>query len=66
MLRTFKNPWAYLHAEALRNTTLGRFMTDENCMAGWMVCLALLPDGRRFVCGSSDETAIVFEHGLAL
>ena len=29
------------------------------------LCLALLADGRRFVGGSSDNTARVFEHGLA-
>ena len=34
-------------------------------MAGWMVCLALLPDGRRFVGGSNDYTARIVEHGLA-
>ena len=28
-------------------------------------CLALLPDGRRFVSGSCDGTARIFEHGLA-
>jgi WD40 repeat protein len=27
--------------------------------------LALLPDGLRFVSGSSDETARIVEHGLA-
>ena len=29
-------------------------------------CLALLPDGLRFVSGSHDNTARVVEHGLAL
>ena len=28
-------------------------------------CLALLPDGSRFVSGSYDKTARVVEHGLA-
>ena len=28
-------------------------------------CLALLPDGLRFVSGSSDSTARIVEHGLA-
>ena len=28
-------------------------------------CLALLPDGRRFVSGSWDETARIAYHGLA-
>ena len=28
-------------------------------------CLALLPDGRRFVSGSEDGTARIVEHGLA-
>ena len=32
-----------------------------------VLCLALLPDGRRFVSGSAaeDKTACIFEHGLA-
>ena len=29
------------------------------------VCLALLPDGLRFVSGSCDGTAVIAEHGLA-
>ena len=29
-------------------------------------CLALLPDGLRFVSGSSDKTARIAYHGLAL
>ena len=28
-------------------------------------CLALLPDGLRFVSGSEDETACIVYHGLA-
>ena len=28
-------------------------------------CLALLPDGLRFVSGSDDDTAYIVEHGLA-
>ena len=28
-------------------------------------CLALLPDGLRFVSGSSDDTARIAYHGLA-
>ena len=28
-------------------------------------CLALLPDGLRFVSGSTDRTARIVEHGLA-
>ena len=28
-------------------------------------CLALFPDGRRFVSGSHDQTACIVEHGLA-
>ena len=28
-------------------------------------CLALLPDGLRFVSGSDDKTARIVEHGLA-
>ena len=28
-------------------------------------CLALLPDGRRFVSGAFDNTACIVEHGLA-
>ena len=31
----------------------------------WVMCLALLPDGRRFVCGSKDKNARIVEHGLA-
>ena len=30
-----------------------------------VTCLALLPDGRRFVSGSCDTTACIVEHGLA-
>ena len=29
-------------------------------------CLALLPDGLRFVSGSVDKTAAIVEHGLAM
>ena len=41
-----------------------------NLFASPVVCLALMPDGRRFVCGSEDASYIsgcarVFEHGLA-
>ena len=32
---------------------------------GSVLCLALLPDGRRFVIGSGDNTARIVEHGLA-
>ena len=32
----------------------------------YVFCLALLPDGRRFVSGSWDETARIVEHGLVL
>ena len=28
-------------------------------------CLALLPDGRRFICGSTDGITRIVEHGLA-
>ena len=31
----------------------------------WPMCLALLPDGRRFVAGSKDKNARIVEHGLA-
>ena len=31
----------------------------------WVTCLALLPDGLRFVSGSADDTACIFYHGLA-
>ena len=37
-----------------------RHHTDE------VFCLALLPDGLRFVSGSGDETARIAYHGLAL
>jgi len=30
-----------------------------------VLCLALLPDGRRFVSGSNDCTARIAYHGLA-
>ena len=33
--------------------------------ANWLHCLALLPDGLRFVSGSSDNTACIAYHGLA-
>ena len=29
-------------------------------------CLALLPDGRRFVTSSNDGTAYILEHGLGI
>ena len=32
----------------------------------YVFCLALLPDGRRFVSGSKDGTARIVEHGLVL
>ena len=31
----------------------------------WVCCLALLPDGLRFVSGSADTTARIAYHGLA-
>ena len=31
-----------------------------------VICLALLPDGLRFVSGSEDKTACIVYHGLAL
>ena len=31
-----------------------------------VLCLALLPDGRRFVSGSSDKNTCIVYHGLAL
>ena len=31
----------------------------------WVKCLALLPDGLRFVSGSTDQTARIAYHGLA-
>ena len=34
--------------------------------AAEVVCLALLPDGRRFISGSHDKTARIVEHGLVL
>ena len=33
-------------------------------LRGRELCLALLPDGRRFVSGSADKTARIVEHGL--
>jgi WD40 repeat protein len=30
----------------------------------YVFCLALLPDGRRFISGSKDGTARIVEHGL--
>jgi len=30
-----------------------------------VLCLALLPDGLRFVSGGQDRTARIVEHGLA-
>ena len=30
-----------------------------------VLSVALLPDGRRFVTGATDDTARIFEHGLA-
>ena len=33
--------------------------------ASFVFCLALLPDGLRFVSGSHDHTARIVEHGLA-
>jgi len=31
----------------------------------WVTCLALLPDGLRFVSGANDDTARIAYHGLA-
>ena len=35
-------------------------------LRGRELCLALLPDGRRFVSGADDGTACIVEHGLTL
>ena len=32
----------------------------------YVYCLALLPDGLRFVSGSHDQTARIVEHGLVM
>ena len=40
--------------------------TFTHHIAGRVYCLALLPDGLRFVSGSDDDTARIAYHGLAL
>ena len=42
-------------------TVLRTFRHHDN----WVVSLALLPDGLRFVSGSHDSTARIVYHGLA-
>ena len=39
--------------------------TFEHHPGCWVGCLALLPDGLRFVSGSGDNTARIAYHGLA-
>ena len=50
----------------LFNVNDGTVMRTFTHHTAWVNCLALLPDGLRFVSGSDDRTARVVEHGLDL
>ena len=43
---------------------VGRVVRTFTHHTGPVRCLALMPDGRRFVSGSDDMTARIVEHGL--
>ena len=50
----------------LFNVNDGAVLRTFKHHADWQVgCLALLPDGLRFVSGSNDRTAKIVQHGLA-
>ena len=50
----------------LFNVNDGTVLRTLTHHASRVTCLALLPDGRRFVSGSYDGTARIVEHGLVL
>ena len=50
----------------LFNVNDGTVLRTFTHHASRVTCLALLPDGRRFVSGSYDGTARIVEHGLVL
>ena len=50
----------------LFNVNDGAVLRTFTHHTSWVNCLALLPDGLRFVSGSNDETARIAYHGLAL
>ena len=50
----------------LFNVNDGAVMRTFKHHTGPVLCLALLPDGLRFVSGSGDKTARIAYHGLAL
>ena len=49
----------------LFNVNDGAVLRTFKHQTGWVGCLALLPDGLRFVSGSDDRTARIAYHGLA-
>ena len=49
----------------LFNVNDGAVLRNFKHHTNWVMCLALLPDGLRFVSGSLDKTARIVEHGLA-
>ena len=49
----------------LFNVNDGAVLRSFKHHTSWAKCLALLPDGLRFVCGAGDGTACIVEHGLA-
>ena len=53
--RVYLTAW-HCHRQPLKSTLHTRAVE----------CLALLPDGLRFVSGSEDKTACIVEHGLAV
>ena len=48
----------------LFNVNDGTVLRTFKHHTNFVTSLALLPDGRRFVSGSDDETACIMEHGL--
>ena len=49
----------------LFNVNDGAVLRNFKHHTGSIYCIALLPDGLRFVSGSSDNTACIAYHGLA-
>ena len=55
----------YVAAVKLFNVNDGAVLRTFRHHTRFVHCLALLPDGRRFVSGSGDKTACIVEHDLA-
>ena len=56
---------SFIDAAKLFNVNDGAVLRTFEHHAHRVYCLALLPDGLRFVSGSADGKAYIVEHGLA-